>query len=196
MPSRTAVSWLAALALVAGDASAGTKTRKAPAAAVVGGEREPTPRSQLTIAHARPMLGNVERQLSIELPLAPIDPVVRVLPAAVGLEIDVRAPVANVQAALANAIETAPEPWIVTARPVLGGTRARIVHRERNIAVAVGRAHGRVVVAFGALGEDARLRAFADAIRLPLPEPADLGADLEVWQDAERTVATGELAEA
>lgn len=204
MPSRTAVSWLAMLALVAGDAAAGTKKkpRREPIAAAADREpatdRDVTPaqRPALTIAHTRPMLGNVERQLSLELPITSIDPVVRILPAGIGIEIDVRAPVADVQAAIASAIETAPESWKIDARAVLGGTRARIVHRERNIAVAVGRAQGRVLVAFGALGEDARLRAFADAVRLPLPEPGELGADLEVWQDAERTVATAELSEA
>jgi len=179
------------LALIASDAFARPKSVRPSVAAVA------TPRAgMLPIAATRPRLGNVERQLVIELPPTSVDATVRVLPAGLGLEIDVQAPLADVRAAIAAAIEPAPDSWRIDAREVLGGTRARIVHRERSIAVAVGRADGRTVVAFGALGEDARLRAFADAVRLPMPEPLELGAELEVWQDAERSIATGELTEA
>lgn len=192
MAFRAAVLCLV-LALVASNAIARPKSvRQSVEAPAIVAERA----AVLPIAAMRPRLGNVERQLVLALPRTDADANVRVLPAALGLEIDVPAPLADVRAALAAAIETAPDSWRTDAREVLGGTRARIVHRERSIAVAVGRVDGRIVVAFGALGEDARLRAFADAVRLPMPEPLELGADLEVWQDAERSIATGELTEA
>ena len=196
MLSRAAVCCLTVLALVGSDAGArpkGGRSVVVPAAATAPTSSRA---GALVIAPQRPRLANVEHQLVLELPSTERDATVRLLPAALGVEIDVQAPLADVRAAITSAIETGPDAWHVDAREIMGGTRARIVHRDRSIAAVVGRADGRIVIAFGALGEDARLRAFADAIRLPLPEPAELGADLEVWQDAERSIAAGELPEA
>lgn len=198
MLSRAALGCLTVLALVASDAGARPKGGRSTATTTATATAAPTSRraGALAISPARPRLANVERQLVLELPATDRDASVRLLPAALGVELDVEAPLAEVRAAIASAIESGPDAWHVDAREILGGTRARIVHRDRGIAASVGRADGRIVVAFGALGEEARLRSFAEAVRLPLPEPAELGADLEVWQDAERSIASGELPEA
>jgi len=152
----------------------------------------------IPIMDQRPALSTVDRQLTVALPILPgADvPTLRLLPAAIGFELDVAATPDELHGRLAAAVEQSGDLWRIDVRPVLGGARARVVHRERTVAVAAGRGPTEVVVVFGAMGEDARLRAFADAVRLPLPEPTELGANLEVWQDAERTVAAGELTEA
>ncbi len=195
MLSRAAVCCLTVLALVASDAGARPHGGR-PEAKIAAPGTDARGAGALTVSTARPRLANVERQLVLELPRTERDATVRLLPAALGVELDIQAPVADVRAAIASAIETSPDAWYVDAREILDGTRARVVHRDRSIAAAVGRADGRIVVAFGALGEEARLRAFADTVRLPLPEPTELGADLEVWQEAERSIAAGELPEA
>ncbi|MFO0635166.1 MAG: hypothetical protein U0168_20155 [Nannocystaceae bacterium] len=53
-----------------------------------------------------------------------------------------------------------------------------------------------VQLRFGVLDEDARLHAISGSMQQPIPEPGTLGAELELWQEAERVTRQGDLAQA
>lgn len=144
-----------------------------------------------------PVSAHVEgvlREEVLELPLGatPADHVVRALPGTLGFEIELAVAPDDVAAAL----DAVPSPWHVDVRPLDGAVRIRVAHTRPGVAFAATRSGATLRIAYGVADEQTRLRAFATMVRLPLPEPEDLGAELEVWQDAERQMASGDLPEA
>ncbi len=141
-----------------------------------------------------PHVNGVQREQLLDLPAGPAgaDERVRALPGQLGLEIELAVSPGEV----AQALDAIPTPWHVGAQAIDGGVRIRIVHPNGGVVFATGRTASTMRVAFGAADEQTRLRAFAGSVRQPLPEPDDLGAELEVWQDAERAMAAGELPDA
>lgn len=181
-----------ALVLGAGHPASARQPRRAPAVAPAV-QAPARPGDPIAVGSVRPQLHGVLRQVELALPVPPRSvPVVRGLVGQIGVEIDVMLP----PKALSEAIDGIEDPWRVETRAIVGGTRITIVHPQRTVAIAAGRHDGAVLVAFGASDEQGRLRAFADDIMRPLPEPSELGAELEVWQEAERATASGDLPEA
>jgi tetratricopeptide (TPR) repeat protein len=160
------------------------------AARVPGKRRTPAPASVPATAHVTGML----REEVLELPLGatPTNHQVRALPGTLGFEIQLAVP----PEAVAAALDALPAPWRAEVRALEGGVRIRVVHTRPGVAFATSRSGATLRVAYGIADEQTRLRAFATMVRLPLPEPEDLGAELEVWQDAERQMASGDLPEA
>ncbi len=137
------------------------------------------------------------RAHSLTLPAAST-PRIELLPGGVGLLIDLRlVPGLGDAATLIRSVgEAVVEPWTLQSRPIEGGVRLRIVNPTGTVIARAARRAGTIVVSYGTRDSDARLHELAGALQLPMPEPPDLGADLEVWQDAERVTASGELEDA
>lgn len=167
-----------ALALAAPVVAAKTSRRGAPAV-----RRAPP---------IEPHVIGVQREHILDLPTGGAPAVIRPLPGAIGFEIELAAPPAQVALAL-DAIDA---PWHVDVRPLEHGVRIRVAHPQPGVSFTSAQQGPMFRVAFGAADEQTRLRAFAAVVQMPLPEPEDLGAELEAWQDAEDSVRRGEMAEA
>lgn len=145
-------------------------------------------------AESKIPLGGVERIFRLELGPTPTSPVVRYLPGRVGFQVDLAAEPET----LRSAVEALARPYVVSVEPSESGARVRVVHRNDTVrAQTVSDPRSKqVAIEFGSRSEDSRLRVLASYIRRPLPEPSDLGAYLELWQDAERATGDGELEQA
>jgi hypothetical protein len=139
-----------------------------------------------------PHVVGVQREMTLELPTGGAPATVRKLPGALGFEVELATPPKQV-AALLDAIDA---PWHVDVRALEHGVRIRVAHPHPGVSFATAERDGKLRIAFGAADEQTRLRAFAAIVQMPLPEPEDLGAELEAWQDAEDSVRRGEMAEA
>lgn len=142
-------------------------------------------------AESKIPLGGVERIFRIELGPTPTSPVVRYLPGRVGFQVDL----AGDPEALRPAVEAVAGPYLTAVESSETGARVRVIHRGdvmRAQTVFDPRSK-QLAVEFGTRSEDSRLRLLASHVRRPLPEPSDLGAYLELWQDAERATGDGEL---
>jgi tetratricopeptide (TPR) repeat protein len=140
-----------------------------------------------------PHVVGVQREHILDLPTNTTHPaVVRRLPGALGFEIELAVPPAQV----ATALDAIAPPWHVDVRPLEHGVRIRIAHPQPGVTFASAERDGELRIAFGAADEQTRLRAFAATIQMALPEPDDLGAELEAWQDAEDAVRKGDMPEA
>lgn len=162
-----------------------------PVAARVPGKRRVPARATAPVsAHVEGVL----REEVLELPLGatPATYEVRALPGTLGFEIAMAVAPETVAAPL----DALAPPWHVEVAPQEGGVRIRVAHSRPGVTFAATRSGATLRIAYGVADEQSRLRAFATMVRLPLPEPEDLGAELEVWQDAERQMAGGDLPEA
>ena len=134
----------------------------------------------------RPGIEEVER--STEIPIPP-DASARFLPGHIGLEVDTSLSVADAEAAS----DALPDPFRIDLIPIEGGTRIRIVHPARRVEARLHRTGGEARLSLGAESEAGRVRALGVAISRPVPRPARLGPELELWQEAEAVTAKGEL---
>ncbi|MBK8237913.1 MAG: hypothetical protein IPK74_20480 [Deltaproteobacteria bacterium] len=150
-------------------------------------------RARTAPAAAAPTVFGVQRQFLLELPLAAIAQwELRRLPGDVGFELLA----ATSGATLREAAFTLDPAFVGTLDHEGERARLRVVHASGVVRFAHGPHDGKLTIAFGLASEETRLRELADALRRPLPEPAALGAELEVWQEAERVTAAGDLSQA
>ncbi|MBX7081631.1 MAG: hypothetical protein K1X88_20685 [Nannocystaceae bacterium] len=150
-------------------------------------------RVQDTVKPPAPSLGDVERQFTVAVALPPtMSYELRPLPGAVGLEL-----VAAAAPAVMREAAFSCDPAFACEVGHEGeAQRLRIVHPSGRVAFDGAREADQLVLRFGVLDEDARLHAISGAMQQPLPEPATLGAELELWQEAERVTRQGDLAQA
>ncbi len=135
----------------------------------------------------RPVLEEVEREGVVRIEGGPVS--ARYVPGRVGIELDTTLEPKAAEA-LADAI---PEPFVTTVIAIEGGSRIRSIHPTQRVTAELGRTKGASTVVAGAESEEARMRELGAAVARPLPLPAHLGADLELWQEAEAATADGEL---
>lgn len=157
---------------------------------VAAGAARRRARGPVVVTPAAHVIG-VRREEILELPIGdvagPAD--ARALPGALGIEIHL----ATSPARVATALDALAPPWRVHTRATEAGVRIRIAHPQPGVSFAATRTESTLRIAFGVADEQTRLRGLGDALRAPLPEPDDLGSELEVWQDAERSTLAGEL---
>ncbi len=157
----------------------------------VAAKMQPRRRAAVRVLPAAAQVIGVMREEVLELPVG-TGAQVRALPGALGLEIEIGVP----HGAIDDILDAVPEPWRIDVRALEGATRIRVVHPRPPVVFASTQAGFVLRVAFGTADEQTRLRRLATLVRMPLPEPEDLGSELEVWQDAERAMAAGDLSEA
>lgn len=136
-------------------------------------------------------LAGVERVFQLDLGKHSTPPIVRYLPGRVGFQLDLAVDVDTAR----TLVDDLPYPYLARLEPAASGTRIQLVHpsdvvRAQTHSDRKGASH---LVEFGIRSEDLRLRWLGSLVRRPLPEPTDLGAFLELWQDAERATNDGEL---
>jgi hypothetical protein len=108
------------------------------------------------------------------------------------VRIDVGLPVESLEAALRDLGDD----FRVEIDASTSQTRADVSFRAGELALVTAIRGGTWEVRFGPLGEEAVLRRLAWAARRPLPDPPDLGAHLELWQEAQARTSAGELNDA
>ncbi|TPV95473.1 MAG: hypothetical protein B7733_09480 [Myxococcales bacterium FL481] len=136
----------------------------------------------------------VAREVRIDIPLPPKSPTPTAVPLPGGHALEIDLPVARdvVERALARV----PTSFATRLQSVSTGTRLRIVHSGRRLRFVEGRRRNTYSLATGSESEDTRLREMATEVRHPLPQPRNLGAHLELWQEAERATARADLKQA
>lgn len=147
-------------------------------------------RAQDPVAAQR--LEGVAREVRIEIvvpPRAAFAPAAEGLPG--GRAVEALLPIRPEQ--LADALDRYPGEMTVTTTPVRGGVLARFAHPRRDLRWSSARRGDRWILRLGPESEESRLRNLAEALRAPIPAPQDLGAQLELWHEAEKAMAAGEL---
>ncbi|GEM_PF-4143415 len=143
----------------------------------------------------RPLDG-VEREVRLEFPIArgSTRSHVRQLPGERTLQIDLTGDPAKIE----QAARQIPDEFVLRLTPLEHGLRVRISHSSRPLSVQEPRRHpqGLHRLSFGALSEETRLRNLAERVRYPIPPPKNLGARLELWQEAEQATYEGRLEQA
>lgn len=136
-------------------------------------------------------IDGIAREVRIEIPLDARDPTPAaiMLPGGQAIEIDLPVDREIVERALARV----PTEFGTRVQSVSTGTRLRIVHADRRLRFVEGRRGNLYALLTGAESEDTRLRELAAEVRQPLPQPRDLGAHLELWQEAEQATSQGDL---
>lgn len=113
-------------------------------------------------------------------------PVRRKLPGEIGVEFDIPASSTEVQ----RLLHALPVEYEASMRPLVGGTRLRITPRAGRLRSKLAR-KGRKSerswkLQVALVTEEQRLRELAELVRLPIPMPRELGAQLELWKEAEQ----------
>lgn len=130
-----------------------------------------------------------EAQLSVKVPAGAAKPRATLLPGHRALDVVLPLPEPEAD----KIVSALPDELKVETRPVEGGTRVRIVHAERELRFAEGHGKAKYVLAVGPESEETRLRRLADRVQRPIVTPNNLGAHLELWEEAERATSEGEL---
>lgn len=94
---------------------------------------------------------------------------------------------------LEKAMQRYPSDMGVSVMPVEHGLRVRFTHPDTDLLLATHRSGRHLLLLFGPASESHRLRALANDLQRPIPMPDELGAQLELWQDAERATGSGKL---
>ena len=145
------------------------------------------------VPSASESLRDVEREVRVRLPsLAGQAPTARLLPGRLGVAVDLPVDVAST----VDAFEALPAPIRVTVRPIAGGSRATVFHPTRPLRAQLRKSGTSYDLVLGAESQSARLRRLAQIVSRPFPTPKDLGADLELWEEAEAAIGSGELRKA
>lgn len=140
-------------------------------------------------ALAKSGLQGVHLESTIEFQLDPkrFTPVHRPLPGEVGVEVDL--PLS--QAELSTLLRALPVEYKADLTPLVDGTRLTITTRQERLRSELvppkrKRAKTPWVLRVALVTQEQRLREFADRIRLPIPFPENLDAQLELWKEAEQ----------
>lgn len=137
-------------------------------------------------------LRGVSREVRVLIDLGSrpaFEPTARLMPGARAVE----AFLPTDEATLEKALHRYPSSMNVEFEPIEYGLRVRFSHPSDDLLWSMHRSGSHLLLLFGPESESHRLRSLADALRGPIPSPDDLGAQLELWHEAEKATQAGEL---